>query len=261
MSNLINITKTDEGKEVVSAKELYLKLGYNKAHWSKWWKKNIQNNEFAVEFLDYEGFALSVNGNKTKDFALTIDFAKKLCMLARTKKGEEIRDYFIEREKLSYSPKTKTLQLAESLVLAMSVIEESKKENLLLQQKNELQEQELKKQAPKVKFFDEVLDSNSLVTTTSAAMNIGMSAICMNRTLKQENVIRRVDKHWVLCADYLNYGLGKVCKYPYTNSIGEQATSSQFKWSEKGCMFLHIFFNEGKRKARAFMKESAALAA
>lgn len=33
------------------------------------------------------------------DYRLTIDFAKKLCMVSKSTKGEQARDYFIEAEK------------------------------------------------------------------------------------------------------------------------------------------------------------------
>lgn len=39
------------------------------------------------------------NGNETTDYALAIDFAKKLAMQVKTEKGELVRNYFIECEK------------------------------------------------------------------------------------------------------------------------------------------------------------------
>lgn len=92
------ITNTYEEK-IVMAKELYLKLGFTKTQWSRWYKKNIVENPFAEEGKDFITFDIMSNGNKTKDFEITIDFAKKICMMARTEKGEEFRRYFIEVEK------------------------------------------------------------------------------------------------------------------------------------------------------------------
>ena len=85
--------------ETVSARELYEALGLDKSHWSRWTKKNILNNQFAVENSDYVGFAIVVNGNETTDYALVIDFAKKLAMQVKTMQGEQVRNYFIECEK------------------------------------------------------------------------------------------------------------------------------------------------------------------
>ncbi len=95
-NNIQIVIQEKNGQNVVSARELYEKLGYNTTHWSKWYKKNIENNPFAIKNEDYTQLALSA---RTKDFALTIDFAKRLSMLARTEQGENVRQYFIAKEK------------------------------------------------------------------------------------------------------------------------------------------------------------------
>lgn len=43
------------------------------------------------------------NGNKITDYVLSIDFAKRIAMMARTEKGEEVRRYFLACEKLANS--------------------------------------------------------------------------------------------------------------------------------------------------------------
>ena len=86
MNELITITESN-GKRAVSAKELYEKLGFAPQHWANWYKKNIINNTFAVENEDFIQLPLS---GRTQDFALSIDFAKRLSMMARTETGEQI---------------------------------------------------------------------------------------------------------------------------------------------------------------------------
>lgn len=98
MYEIIKITETN-GRKAVSAKELYEKLGLNKAVWSRWYDKNIIKNPYAIENEDWVGFNIVLNGNETQDFALSLDFAKKLSMMARTEVGEKMRQYFIEVEK------------------------------------------------------------------------------------------------------------------------------------------------------------------
>ena len=73
---LIKITEKN-GEKAVSAKELYDFLGYNKAHWAKWYRKNIEENDFAIESIDFQTFTLRANGNETKDFALSINYGKR----------------------------------------------------------------------------------------------------------------------------------------------------------------------------------------
>ena len=95
MSELIKITESN-GRRAVSARELYVGLGLAEQHWVRYYKKNITENQFAIENEDYIKLPLM---GRTQDFALSIDFAKKLSMMARTEAGEKIRDYFIEVEK------------------------------------------------------------------------------------------------------------------------------------------------------------------
>ena len=125
MNELIKLNQTEIGNEAVqtvNARELYEALGLDKSNWSRWTKKNILNNQFAVENSDYVGFAIVVNGNETTDYALVIDFAKKLAMQVKTMQGEQARQYFIEcsnkadkilqvMSHLEYQPKTPYLFL------------------------------------------------------------------------------------------------------------------------------------------------------
>jgi phage anti-repressor protein len=104
----IKIRRNGQGKQIVSARELYEKLGFNKSHWAKWYEKNILNNPFATEHEDWkEVFALRTKtsgGRPSRDFTLSIDFAKKICVLEQTGKGERIREYFLEYERRFQQP-------------------------------------------------------------------------------------------------------------------------------------------------------------
>ena len=129
MNELIKITTNEEGKRLVSAKELYLGLGLNKSNWAKWFNKNIINNEFFLEHKDWEGFVFSTNGNETTDFAISIDFAKHIAMMARTEKSHEYRNYFIECEKKLKEVTTPKLPQTykEALIELVKTIEEKER--------------------------------------------------------------------------------------------------------------------------------------
>ena len=122
MNELIHITETN-GKKAVSARELYERLGFNPAHWAKWYKKNITDNAYAIESEDWQVFTLSAKtsgGRPTVDFVLSIDFAKRLSMLARTEAGEKIRNYFIEVEKVATASRPQsTLDILEASIRAL----------------------------------------------------------------------------------------------------------------------------------------------
>ncbi len=99
---LINLQQKN-GNYMVSAIELYTFLGYGENNWVRWYKVNITENPFALENVDFTSLLLkrseNSKGNFGLDFLITIDFAKKLCMQARTEKGEEARNYFLKCEK------------------------------------------------------------------------------------------------------------------------------------------------------------------
>ncbi len=113
MKEIIKIQTNADGKKAVSAKEMYVGLGLAAAAWNRWALKNIERNTYAVEGIDWIGFNLMLNGNKTKDYILTLDFAKKLCMQARTQRGEDMRNYFLEVERIAQEAITPQISSAK----------------------------------------------------------------------------------------------------------------------------------------------------
>ena len=89
----------DEYVRAVSGRDLYDSLGLNKTHWKRWYEKNIVNNKNVSENVHWVGFAMMANGNETRDFAITLDFAKHISMMADTDAGRTARDYFVACEK------------------------------------------------------------------------------------------------------------------------------------------------------------------
>ena len=123
MSELIKIN--DKG--LVSAKELYLGLGLNKSNWSRWYPKNIQENEYFIENADWAGVRHNEEGNETMDFAISIEFAKHIAMMARTSKSHEYRNYFIECEKKAKANVPKLPSYSEALRQLADKIDENAK--------------------------------------------------------------------------------------------------------------------------------------
>ena len=97
---LIPVIENDKGNIVVSARELYLGLGLHKSAWARWYRTNIiDNGGFFIENVDYMRVQHHVEGNEIQDFAITLDFAKHLAMMAKTDKSYEYREYLIKIEK------------------------------------------------------------------------------------------------------------------------------------------------------------------
>lgn len=70
----------------------------DKSQFSRWSNKNIEENTFAIEGIDWN-YDLDIHVESTPtggiterklvDYRLTIDFAKKLCMTSKSPRGEQ----------------------------------------------------------------------------------------------------------------------------------------------------------------------------
>lgn len=85
---------------MTTAKKLYefLKLGKN--NYSRWYRTNILENQFAELDVDFFPFLLNeeCGGQMSQDCKITAHFAKKLCMVQKSQRGEEAREYFAKAE-------------------------------------------------------------------------------------------------------------------------------------------------------------------
>jgi phage anti-repressor protein len=118
MNELIKV----DSSGMTTAKELYEFLELNISNFSKWCKTNIVDNKFAEENVDWLRLVLNdetPTGGKIEriDYSVTIDFAKKLCMVSKSLKGEQARNYFIEIEKRYISSSKQVPMTLEDLII------------------------------------------------------------------------------------------------------------------------------------------------
>ena len=229
MKELIKITNNN-GKSAVSARELYDFLGLDKSNYKRWYVKNIETNDFSEEGVDWVVLVIETNtqgGRPTRDFALSLDFAKKLSMIANTPKGEEARNYFIACEKKLKEVHVIPQTYSEALLLASRQAEQI-----------ELQEAELRMQAPKVVYHDEVLQSNSLISTTTIAKELGLTAQNLNKKLQEDKVIFKQNGTFVLFSKYQDKGYSGTKTTTYTDSIGSKKSNILLYWTEEGRKFI-----------------------
>lgn len=96
MNDLIKITP--DGR--TTSRELYEFLELEPSQYSRWCKTNLLENEFAEEKTDWGSLDIDVEysgrGQRAANYWLTISFAKKLCMMSKSERGEQARNYFIE---------------------------------------------------------------------------------------------------------------------------------------------------------------------
>ena len=192
MKEIIKITESN-GKKAVSARELYDSLGYEKSQFSRWAKKNILENPYAIENEDWVGFDINVEGNLVKDYALGLDFSKKCCMLSKTTTGEKVRNYFIEVEKQVTETYLIPKTFSEALMLAANQAETIERQ----QKELSTASNHIKELAPKALFAD-------AVSTSTASCLIGE----LSKILRQNGIEMGQNRLF----DYLRKN-GYLCQY------------------------------------------------
>lgn len=145
----------DGEQPTVSARALHAGLGIRK-RFSTWFDTNSQG---FVENEDFTGVYLKVQGNQyggeqtIQDYALTVDMAKHLCLMSRTEKGKECRQYLIDLEKAWNTPEQ---IFARALKMADKKIEALKQDNSVLME-------DVQRMKPKEIFADAVAASHTSI--------------------------------------------------------------------------------------------------
>jgi len=119
----IEIVLGIDEKGMTTAKRLYEFLELNTRNYSHWCKRNILNNEFAEENVDYWAFVLNDEwgGQATTDYKLTAHFAKKLSMKGSGERAEQAREYFSRLDEKMKEIAINRKQLSPMLQLLISM--------------------------------------------------------------------------------------------------------------------------------------------
>lgn len=151
-------------QQTVNARELHEFLE-NGEKFATWIVDRI--NQFG--FLENQDFVTfsenSEKGRPRKEYALSLDMAKELCMVERNEKGKQARQYFIECERVTKQKLTAQPVLpsySEALRQLADQIDHNK----------ELQEK-IEQDKPKVEYCDQIVADNGSMTITKAAKVIG----------------------------------------------------------------------------------------
>lgn len=153
MNELITINYENDAP-TVSARDLHEKLNIEK-RFSAWFETNSQ------EFIEGEDYTSVLSGTVVnngahrdlQDYEVSVDMAKHICLMSRTEKGKQCRQYLIDLEKAWNTPEQ---VYARALKMADREIEKLKANtNLLLQ--------DVERMKPKEVFADAVSASHTSV--------------------------------------------------------------------------------------------------
>ena len=96
-------------------------------------------------------------------------------------------------------------------------------------------EQALLEAAPKISYYDVVLKSSSLLTTTEIAKDYGLSAKCLNQVLHAAGVQFKQSGRWFLYAKHAQQGYTQSKTHEYD----EGKTRTHMYWTQKGRLFIY----------------------
>lgn len=125
MNELIKISYETENP-TVSARDLHESLGIEK-RFSAWFETNSQGFVEGDDFTSVLSGTVVNNGAKRelKDYKLSVDMAKHICLMSRTEKGKQCRQYLINLEKAWNTPEQ---VMARALKMAGQTIDSLKGE-------------------------------------------------------------------------------------------------------------------------------------
>ena len=232
---MMELIKIDtDGK--ITARELYEFLELNASNFSKWCKVNIIENQFAEVNKEFVRLVLkdeTPTGGKIErvDYKLTIDFAKKLCMVSKTPKGELARNYFIDVEKrlnqTFYIPQT----LSQALLLASQQAEVIEKQEKLLEIAQ-----------PKIDFFDAVADSKDAVEMNAVAKVLAFPKMGRNNLfefLRTQKILMNNNQPF---QKFIDNGYFRVIEQKYMRK-GEQCITFKTLVYNKGLDYIRKMLN------------------
>lgn len=244
MNELLNV---NFDTQTVSARELYEQLEISK-RFSAWFETNSQG---FVEGEDFNAAYLKVQGNQyggekeIQDYNLTVDMAKHLCLMSRTEKGKQCRQYLLDLEKAWNTPEQ---VMARALKIANRTIDSLKEHNTKLIE-------DCERMKPKEIFADAVSASKTSILIGDLA-----KLICQNGCqIGQKRLFEwmRVNGYLILRkgSDYnmptqrsMEMGLFEIKESTHLNGDGLNVISKTPKVTGKGQQY---FINKFMKQAEA----------
>lgn len=253
------VLKVDFDTQMVSARELHSALEVSK-RFSAWFE--TYSNTF-IESEDYTSVLKSTevqnNGGiqirELQDYNMTVDMAKHICLMSRTEKGKQCRQYLIDLEKAWNTPEQ---VMARALKIANKTIDSLKSDNTKLIEDNA-------RMKPKEIFADAVSTSQTSILVGDLA-----KLICQNGVKIGQNrlfawlrdngyLIKYGERYNVPTQKSVELGLFEVKERTINNPDGSVRLTRTTKVTGKGQVYFvnkFLLENEGDTNVRENNKQS-----
>lgn len=243
MNEIIKINYETE-QPTVSARDLHDGLEI-KSKYADWFK-NMTAYGF-VENVDYFTFSKNLeNGGRTIEHEISVDMAKQICMIQRSEKGRQYRQYFLDLEKAWNTPEQ---VMARALKVAGQTIDKLKGENAGLLE-------DVQRMRPKEIFADAVATSHSSILIGDLAKLIKQNGVDIGQkrlfAWMRGNgyLIKRNGSDWNMPTQKsMEMGLFEVKESTVNNPDGSVRINKTTKVTGKGQQyFINKFLNGAEDK-------------
>ena len=121
-------------------------------------------------------------------------------------------------------------------------IKELECENSQSKQVIEVQSERIAKDAPKVEYYDQTLNSKDCMTSSQVALDLGITAQELHSKLCQANIIYKQSGQWNLHKPYKGWKLHDTNTYTFPSSDGGTHTKVYTVWTQRGRRFIISLF-------------------
>lgn len=122
-------------------------------------------------------------------------------------------------------------------------IKELECENSQSKQVIEVQGERIAKDAPKVEYYEQTLNSKDCMTSSQVALDLGITAHELHNKLCQANIIYKQSGQWNLHKPYKSWKLHDTNTYTFPSSNGGTHTKVYTVWTQRGRRFIIALFN------------------
>ena len=245
MNEIININYSSD-RPTVLGRELHDMLEV-KTPYAKWFSRMCEYGfSENVDYMTVVKNVLRVDGTEMPqtqtDHQLTIPMAKEICMLQRTERGKECRQYFIRIEEEWNSPDA---IMQRALQIANSRVEKLRGENLALQAANSDLTVKNQVMQPKADYFDQLVDRNLLTNFRDTAKQLGIKPRTFTTWLVDHKYLYRDKSGKLNPYEAKNKGLFEVKESNVQNPDGSVRITRTTKVTGKGQVyFVNKFISE-----------------
>lgn len=125
---------------------------------------------------------------------------------------------------------------------------ENEQQRIQIEKKDEIineQSTQLQKAAPKVKYYEDTLQSVNTYTTTQIAKELGYTASMLNGCLNKAKIQYYQSGTWMLYSPYCGWRLHRMRTHTFDRNDGSKGSSTQMVWTERGRFFINQLHRYG----------------